>query len=85
MADDIGQWLADVGLGRYAEIFADNDIDADLLPHLTEQDLTDLSLSIGHRRKLLLALAARSLDSQTKCNTGILRSCDGYALWTARP
>ena len=63
MADDVRQWLEEVGLGNYVEVFAANDIDADLLPHLTEQDLSDLGLSIGHRRKLLLAIAALSAEA----------------------
>ena len=63
MADEIRHWLEELGLGDYAAAFAANDIGADLLPHLTEKDLTDLGLSIGHRRKLLLAIAALSTET----------------------
>lgn len=50
-------WLDRLGLGRYAEILADNDVDFETLAHLTDADLKELGLSLGHRRKLLAALA----------------------------
>jgi len=46
-------------LGQYERAFRDNDVDADVLPELTADDLTGLGItSIGHRRKLLAAVAA---------------------------
>jgi class 3 adenylate cyclase len=53
---DIAAWLEELGLGQYAEVFAANDIDLDLLPELSEQDLAGLGLSLGHRKRLLKAL-----------------------------
>jgi class 3 adenylate cyclase/tetratricopeptide (TPR) repeat protein len=53
---DVCTWLQSIGLGEYAEAFARNQIDADVLPHLTERDLNDLGLPIGPRRKLLVAI-----------------------------
>ena len=56
---DITVWLERLGLGRYAQAFRDNDVDAEVLPRLTTDDLTGLGVtSIGHRRKLLDAIAA---------------------------
>lgn len=56
---DVGEWLAGLGLGRYARAFGDNAVDWRLLPTLTAQDLRDLGvMSVGHRRKLLNAIAA---------------------------
>jgi class 3 adenylate cyclase len=56
---DVGAWLHGLGLGRYERAFRDNDVDADVLPELTADDLTGLGVtSIGHRRKLLAAAAA---------------------------
>jgi len=56
---DVAQWLRGLGLDQYAAAFRDNDIDAEILPELTAEDLTGLGVaSIGHRRKLLAALAA---------------------------
>ncbi len=56
MADDIAQWLEGLGLGQYAQAFAENDIGPAVLPRLTEHDLKELGLSIGHRRTLQAAL-----------------------------
>ncbi len=56
MADDIAQWLEGLGLGRYAQAFAENDIDLRALPHLSDDDLKELGLSLGHRRILQGAL-----------------------------
>jgi class 3 adenylate cyclase len=56
MADDIAQWLEELGLGRYAQAFAENDIDLRALPHLSDDDLNELGLSLGHRRILQSAL-----------------------------
>jgi class 3 adenylate cyclase/predicted ATPase len=56
---DIGDWLRGLGLERYEQAFRDNDVDAEVLPELTADDLTGLGVaSIGHRRKLLAAIAA---------------------------
>ncbi len=42
MARDIDQWLEGLDLGRYAEAFADNEIDLDALPYITEEDLKEI-------------------------------------------
>jgi SAM domain (Sterile alpha motif) len=56
---DIAAWLHSLGLGQYEQAFRDNDIDTEVLAHLTTDDLTGLGvLTIGHRRKLLAAIAA---------------------------
>jgi hypothetical protein len=53
----IADWLAKIGLERYAPTFADNDIDVSVLPHLTDADLEKIGVSLGHRRKMLAAIA----------------------------
>jgi class 3 adenylate cyclase len=53
----IAAWLANIGLERYAPAFADNDIDVSVLPHLTDADLEKIGVSLGHRRKMLAAIA----------------------------
>ena len=56
---DINGWLRGIGLAQYAEIFRANDIDIELLGRLTNDDLKDLGVaSLGHRKKLLEAIAA---------------------------
>jgi hypothetical protein len=54
----IADWLQKLGMSEYAERFAENDIDIEVLGELTDTDFDRLSVSIGHRRKLLKALAA---------------------------
>ena len=56
---NIAEWLGRIGLAEYAPRFAENHISADLLPSLTAEDLRELGIaSIGHRRRLLDAIAA---------------------------
>jgi hypothetical protein len=52
---DIELWLKSIGLEKYAEVFARHDVDLDIAPNLTEQDLEKLGLSLGHRRKFMAA------------------------------
>ena len=62
---DVAAWLNNLGLGQYEAAFRDNAIDADLLPSLTAEDLKDLGVTIvGHRRKLLDAIAALGAASK---------------------
>jgi class 3 adenylate cyclase len=54
----IADWLEELGLGRYSQRFAENDIDFDILSDLTDQDLKEIGVaSLEHRRKLLRAIA----------------------------
>ena len=56
---DILAWLRELGLERYEQAFRENEIAADILPKLTADDLKDIGVNIvGHRRKLLEAIAA---------------------------
>ena len=55
---DIAAWLRELGLERYEPAFRENEIDAEVLPQLTESDLSALGLPIGPRRRLLTAIAA---------------------------
>ncbi len=55
---DVSSWLRDLGLADYVQAFRANDIDAEVLPRLTAEDLIALGVtSIGHRRRLLDAIA----------------------------
>jgi class 3 adenylate cyclase/predicted ATPase len=55
---EIAGWLQRLGLGQYAERFAENDITFVILPDLTDQDLEKIGVvSLGHRRQLLRAIA----------------------------
>ena len=64
---DFASWLIDLGLGECAAAFADNDVDDATLPRLTAEDLTEIGvLSVGHRRKLLDAIAQLDKQEPTK-------------------
>jgi class 3 adenylate cyclase len=54
---DLGAWLRSLGLEQYEAIFRENAIDATVLPDLTDQDLEKLGVLLGHRRRLLRAIA----------------------------
>ena len=55
---NVETWLKELGLEQYAEAFAENDVDAETLTKLTAEDLKEMGVkSVGHRRKLLDAIA----------------------------
>ena len=53
---EIADWLKKLGMSEYAERFAANDIEIDILPELTDHDLEELGVSLGHRRRILRAI-----------------------------
>ncbi|WP_439400321.1 AAA family ATPase (plasmid) [Bradyrhizobium sp. PMVTL-01] len=53
----IADWLNTLGLGQYAQRFAEHDIDPSVLRDLTDRDLEKIGVSLGHRRKILRAIA----------------------------
>jgi hypothetical protein len=55
---EIADWFGKRGTSEYTQRFAENDIDIEVLGELTDTDFDRLGVSIGHRRKLLKALAA---------------------------
>src|SRR5262244_715758 len=64
---DIVVWLRSLGLGKYEAAFRDNDIDEAVLPGLTHETLKELGVaSIGHRVKLLDAIAALRDDASVQ-------------------
>src|SRR4029077_7923988 len=61
---DIVVWLRSLGLGKYEAVFRENEIDETVLPNLTAEDLKELGVTaLGHRRKLLDAIAALRTDA----------------------
>src|SRR6478752_4152302 len=64
---DIVVWLRSLGLGKYEAAFRENEIDETVLPNLTAEDLKELGVTaLGHRRKLLDAIAALRADASGK-------------------
>jgi class 3 adenylate cyclase len=53
----IADWLEKLGLAEYAQRFAENGIDISVLRYLTDQDLKDIGVLLGHRRKMLAAIS----------------------------
>src|SRR6202043_1944925 len=52
----IGSWLRDLGLPQYAQRFAENGVDPSVLRDLTDEDLKELGVLLGHRRRMLRAI-----------------------------
>ncbi|MBV9578267.1 MAG: AAA family ATPase, partial [Chloroflexi bacterium] len=77
---DVAAWLRELGLEQYAPGFQAQDIDGSVLPHLTADDLMGLGVaSIGHRRKMLAAIAAlrgEPLQPQAERRQVTIMFCD---------
>src|ERR1700757_2228618 len=70
---DVGGWLRGLGLGQYEALFRANEIDADIMPELSEADLEKLGVPLGHRKRLLRAisnLAAAEMSAARSASTG---------------
>ena len=65
----IADWLEKLNLGQYAQRFAENDIDVSVLRHLTDADLEKIGVSLGHRRKILAAIADLTSASPSERET----------------
>jgi predicted ATPase/class 3 adenylate cyclase len=64
---DVVVWLRGLGLGKYEAAFRENEIDETILPSLTHENLKELGVTaLGHRLKLLDAIAALSVDTSVK-------------------
>jgi class 3 adenylate cyclase len=64
---DLEGWLRSLGLEKYEAAFRENEIDETVLPSLTAEDLKELGVTaLGHRRKLLDAIAALRADASAK-------------------
>lgn len=59
MADNIDEWLEELGLGKYASVFVESEVDLDTLPFVTDEALEKMGVALGARLKILAAIAAR--------------------------
>lgn len=57
MSSPLRQWLERLGLAQYGDRFEADDLDLDVVPSLSEQDLEKLGVTMGHRKRLLKAIA----------------------------
>jgi SAM domain (Sterile alpha motif) len=55
---DVGSFLHGLGLQQYEQAFRNNAINVEVLPDLTDADLAALGVLLGHRKKVLKAVAA---------------------------
>jgi predicted ATPase/class 3 adenylate cyclase len=62
-------WLASLGMSEYAQRFAESDIDVSVLGHLTDRDLREIGVSLGHRRKLLAAIVELGMVAHSQATT----------------
>ena len=74
MSEDFTNWLNSLGLGEYAKVFAENAVDLRTLPTLTDEDLSELGLKLGHRR--LLQQSIEELSTDVGQATGLQSSSD---------
>jgi class 3 adenylate cyclase/tetratricopeptide (TPR) repeat protein len=92
MPDSVAQWLDRLGLGEYSETFADNAIDAEVLGDLTDADLVELGVKLGHRKKILKALTTHpddvAIDAAAKTDDDRVRGAvrdESLAAWERQP
>jgi class 3 adenylate cyclase/predicted ATPase len=60
---DVGEWLRNLGLGKYEPEFIANAIDIDVLPELTEDDLEKLGMPLGDRKRFIRAIKTTATNS----------------------
>lgn len=64
---DVAAWLHQLGLGQYVQAFRDNAVDGQILASLTPEDLKELGVvAVGHRRRLLDAIAALRAEAEAE-------------------
>src|SRR5258705_9072204 len=82
---EVADWLKTLGMSEYAERFAESDIDFAILSDLTDQDLEKIGIaSLGHRRKLLRAIAAlETIEKSTPAVDAVVAPAASLPLDTA--
>jgi class 3 adenylate cyclase/predicted ATPase len=66
---ELTRWLDELGLGAYSQRFVEADIDVSVLRYLTDQDLKELGVSLGHRRRILTAIAELAATAAVPAQT----------------
>src|SRR5262249_48124957 len=71
--DQIENWLKRLGMSEYAKRFAENAVGFAALRHMTDQDLKEIGVLLGHRRIMLAAISelARAAASMTQAAIGL--------------
>jgi class 3 adenylate cyclase len=83
----IADWLKKLGMSEYTQRFVENGIDLSVLPDLTDQDLKDIGVLLGHRRKILAAVAELpgKLPSASKPFPPLVEARDRHTTEPPRP
>ena len=77
---DVAAWLRGLGLEQYARAFRDNDVDGEVLPELTSDDLISIGVtSVGHRRKLLAGPNSDAFAHARAREPGYARNLQGLS------
>ena len=82
---DVGGWLRSLGLDQYEATFRANEIDTDVLPELTEIDLEKLGVPLGHRKRLLKAIAGLAAPEKLAASFSSRTGASGYRHRRAPP
>ena len=61
---DVATWLRSLGLDQYEGLFREQAIEADILPELTDQHLSELGIPLGHRLRILRAIRELASEPQ---------------------
>src|SRR5262245_38784507 len=77
--NDLEEWLASLDLGEYARRFAENGVDLSVIRDLTENDLKELGVLLGHRRKMLRAIAEMQAVPASKAQTAAEAAAQDHA------
>jgi class 3 adenylate cyclase len=87
LADPIHPWLrkGTTDAPEYAGAFAENGIDVSVLPHLTDQDLKDIGVLLGHRRKILAAVAELPGKSPSASKLPLVEARDRHTTEPPQP
>ena len=76
---DVAGWLRSLHLSQYEAAICDSEIDADVLPELTEQHLKDLGVSLGHRLKMLRSIRELAEHTMVKAQPALLPEAKPHA------
>jgi hypothetical protein len=80
----IADWLEKLGMSEYTQRFAENDVDISVLTRLSDHDLKELGVSLGHRRKMLAAIAKLETGGIDRAagagSCGRAPACHGHVL-----
>jgi class 3 adenylate cyclase/predicted ATPase len=82
---DLAEWLNEHGLGQYTQVFLENHIEYTVLPYLTDNDLKNLGVPLGHRKTLLRAIQALGQARQVGGTMGSARTAATGPSATAAP